>query len=108
SAPRAGCAPWARSPRTVRRRGRRPARSVRPPPPGGGPRWRRRPWSCVLLGRLVGQVLVAAQGAVPEGVELVAQGDDAGRVEPVDASGALGALLDETAGRGCAHRAGCA
>ncbi len=50
----------------------------------------------MLLCWLFGGVLVAGQGPVPEGVELVAQCGDAGFVQSVDAAGSLGSVGDET------------
>lgn len=46
----------------------------------------------MLLCWLFGNVLVAGQGPIPEGVELVAQRGDAGFVQPVDATCSLGAV----------------
>ena len=51
--------------------------------------------SCVLVVRIVDDVLVAGEGPVPEGVELVAQRGQSCFVELVDPPCPLGVLGDQ-------------
>src|ERR1022692_4691642 len=51
--------------------------------------------SWILLDRLFGNICVAGQGPLPEGVELIAQRGHCRRIEPVDTSGAGRAFTDQ-------------
>src|SRR6266436_1347109 len=51
--------------------------------------------SWTLLRRLFGNISVAGQGPLPEGVELIAQRGHCRRIEPVDTSGADRAFTDK-------------